>query len=73
MFEAVRKPAGELKRGETTPVVARANPEDMIPKWSTPDAIVLLVAGGEAGRYSAVLGPCTGMGAQIISREVESH
>ena len=26
MFEAVRKPAGELKRGETTPVVARADP-----------------------------------------------
>jgi AhpC/TSA family len=72
MFEAVRRPAGELKRGETTPVVARANPEDIIPKWASPDAIVLLVAGGEAGRYSAVLGPCTGMGAQIISREVES-
>jgi hypothetical protein len=31
---------------------------------------VLLVAGGEAGRYSAVLGPCTGMGSQIVSREV---
>ncbi len=72
MFEAVRRPAGELKRGETTQVVARAGPADLIGKWASPDAIVLLVAGGEAGRYSAVLGPCTGMGAQIISREVES-
>ena len=71
MFEAVRRPAGELKRGETTPVVARADPADMIRKWASPDSIVLLVAGGEAGRYSAVLGPCTGMGAQMISREVE--
>ena len=71
MFEAVRKPAGELRRGETTPVVARADPADLIGKWASPEAIVLLVAGGEAGRYSAVLGPCTGMGARIISREVE--
>ena len=71
MFEAVRRPAADLKRGETTPVVARADPADLIPKWASPDAIVLLVAGGEAGRYSAVLGPCTGMGAQVISREVE--
>jgi O-acetylhomoserine/O-acetylserine sulfhydrylase-like pyridoxal-dependent enzyme len=30
------------------------------------------LAGGEAGRYSAVLGPCTGMGSQIVSREVGS-
>ena len=72
MFEAVRRPAAGLKRGETTPAVARAGAADVIPKWASPDAIVLLVAGGEAGRYSAVLGPCTGMGAQIVSREVES-
>ena len=32
----------------------------------------LIVAGGEAGRYCAVLGPCTGMGSQIVSREVGS-
>lgn len=72
MFDAVRKPAAELRRGETTPVVAAADPAAEIPKWTSPEAIVLLVAGGEAGRYSAVLGPCTGMGAQIVSREVES-
>jgi hypothetical protein len=72
MFDAVRKPAGQLRRGETTPVVAAADPAADIPKWASPDAIVLLVAGGEAGRYSAVLGPCTGMGARIVSREVES-
>jgi hypothetical protein len=71
MFDAVRRPAADLRRGETTPVVARADPADMIGKWASPESIVLLVAGGEAGRYSAVLGPCTGMGAQIISREVE--
>jgi hypothetical protein len=72
MFEAVRKPAGELRRGETTPVVHAAGPAAQVPKWASPEAIVLVVAGGEAGRYSAVLGPCTGMGSQIVSREVGS-
>jgi hypothetical protein len=43
----------------------------MIPKWSAPEDILLLVAGGEAGRYSAVLGPCTGMGEDIVSEEVQ--
>jgi hypothetical protein len=73
MFEAIRKPARLLRRGETTPVVHAADPGALVPKWASPEAIVLLVAGGEAGRYSAVLGPCTGMGSQIVSREVESR
>ncbi len=73
MFDAVTKPASELRRGETTPFVHAAEPSAQIHKWSSPDAIVLLVAGGEAGRYSAVLGPCTGMGYQIVSAEVESR
>ncbi len=73
MFDAVRRPASQLRRGETTPVVHAAGPGALVPKWASADAIVLLVAGGEAGRYSAVLGPCTGMGSQIVSREVESR
>jgi hypothetical protein len=72
MFDAVHKPAGELRRGETTPAVHAADQAAEVRKWASPEAIVLLVAGGEAGRYSAVLGPCTGMGSQIVSREVES-
>ena len=72
MFETVRKPAGELRRGETTPLVHASDPAAQVPKWASPDAIVLVVAGGEAGRFSAVLGPCTGMGSQIVSQEVAS-
>ena len=72
MFEAVHKPAAELRRGETTPFVHAADPATQVPKWASPEAIVLIVAGGEAGRYSAVLGPCTGMGSRIVSREVGS-
>ncbi len=70
MFDAVRKPARELCWGETTSFVHAADPGAQIPKWRSPEATVLLVAGGEAGRYSAVLGPCTGMGSQIVSQEV---
>jgi hypothetical protein len=72
MSGAVHKPAAELRRGETTPFVHAADPGAQVPKWASPEAIVLIVAGGEAGRYSAVLGPCTGMGSQIVSREVGS-
>jgi len=51
---------------------AALDPAAPVPKWASPEAIVLIVTGGEAGRYSAVLGPCTGMGSQIVSREVGS-
>ena len=71
MFEAVHKPAKDLRRGETTPYVHRSDPDAHVHKWASPAEIILLVAGGEAGRYSAVLGPCTGMGSQIVSAEVE--
>jgi AhpC/TSA family len=70
MFQTVRRPAGQLRRGETTGFVHGADPAAQVPKWQSADSIVLLVAGGEAGRYSAVLGPCTGMGSHIVSREV---
>ena len=70
IFAAVRKPARELRRGETTPFVHSADPDEVVPKWTSPDEILLVVAGGEAGRYSAVFGPCLGMGAAVVSREV---
>jgi peroxiredoxin len=70
MFDAVRRPARELRRGETTPQVHAADPDALITKWDSPEEIVLIAAGGEAGRYSAVLGPCLGMNSQMVSREV---
>lgn len=70
IVSAVRRPARELRWGETTPQVVAAADDELIPKWSTPDDILLIVAGGEAGRYSAMLGPCTGMDEEIASEEV---
>jgi peroxiredoxin len=70
MFEVVRRPARSLRWGETTPLVQAAPDDQLVGKWSSPDDIVIVVAGGEAGRFSAVFGPCLGMDAQPISKEV---
>jgi len=70
IFDAARRPAASLRWGETTPLVLAASDDQLIGKWSTPEDIVLVVAGGEAGRFSAVFGPCLGMNAEVISKEV---
>jgi peroxiredoxin len=70
MFDATRRPAAQLRWGETTPLVQAAPDDQLVGKWSSPDDILIVVAGGEAGRFSAVFGPCLGMDAQPISKEV---
>jgi hypothetical protein len=70
MFEMVRRPARELRWGETTPLVQQVPDEQLVAKWTRPEDILVVVAGGEAGRYSAVFGPCLGMQAEIVSKEV---
>jgi len=71
MFSAVSRPARELRWGETTPQVNAADEDQLICKWSSPEDIMIVVAGGEAGRYSAVFGPCLGMNTEPISKEVQ--
>jgi hypothetical protein len=71
IWDTVRRPAAELRHGETTDLVAAAADDTLVPKWDSPDDIVLIVAGGEAGRFSAVFGPCVGMDWNPISREVQ--
>jgi peroxiredoxin len=70
MFDAVQRPAADLRRGETTPFVHAAPDGERVHKWTTPEKILLVVAGGEAGRFSAVFGPCDGMKHAPVSREV---
>jgi len=70
VFEAAHRPAGELRWGETTPLVNAAADDRPIPKWTSVEDILLVVAGGEAGRYSAVFGPCLGMQTEVVSKEV---
>ena len=71
MFSAVVRPAGALRWGETTPLVNAAADDQPVRKWTSPDDIMIVVAGGEAGRYSAVFGPCLGMNTEPISKEVQ--
>ena len=73
MFDAVHRPAGELRRGETTAHVHAADDSELVAKWTDPDRIVLVVAGGEAGRFSAVFGPCDGMLTEVITKEIRWH
>ena len=71
MFSAVVRSAGSLRWGETTPLVGGASDDQMVRKWDSPEDIMIVVAGGEAGRYSAVFGPCLGMNTEPISKEVQ--
>jgi hypothetical protein len=66
----VRRPARELRRGETTQRVRDADDDELIPKWTRPENIQIVVAGGEAGRFSAAIGPSLGMDAELITKEV---
>ena len=70
IFAAATRTAGQLKRGETTPAVWESPDDRPIHKWADASRILIVVAGGEAGRYSAVLGPCDGMQTQPVTREV---
>jgi hypothetical protein len=71
IFGAAVRPAGDLRRGETTPLVKAAADDQPVHKWTDAERIVIVVAGGEAGRYSAVMGPCDGMGTRPITMEVQ--
>jgi len=71
MFEAVVRPAAELRRGETPPLVQAAADELPVHKWTSAEKIQLVVAGGEAGRFSAVFGPCDGMKTEPVTKEIQ--
>ncbi len=71
IYAEVRRPARDLNRGETTPVVEQADPDELIAKWPSVDRIHVIVAGGEAGRFSAVIGPSMSMDAAMLTRRIE--
>ena len=72
IYAAVARPARELRgAGETTERVLAAAADEPIPRWDDPGRILLVVAGGPAGRFSAVLGPCLGMEAAAVTKEIE--
>jgi hypothetical protein len=71
IFAAPRRTARELRAyGEAPPEVHAAEPDAVFMKWPDPSRIQLVVAGGDAGRFSAVLGPALSMGTAMITREI---
>src|SRR5258705_12198691 len=62
LYETIRRPARELQpgpdgaeSGRLKDLLASARPEDLIPKFPSAGGIMGVVAGGTAGRFSAVI------------------
>jgi hypothetical protein len=77
IFADARRRVGDLAAatsGERTPLVARAENDDVeLGKFLSPEEIVIVVAGGLAGRFSAVIAPWVGfgLGSAPVTRTVE--
>ena len=74
IFEGSRRTVAELRAGggEQGPFTAAMEPEDSLAKWSSPDEVVIVVTGGPAGRFSAVLPPWVGfgLGSSMVTKPV---
>lgn len=62
IFEGSKRRMGDMRRGEQGPFAAALDDDATVAKWSSPDEVVIVVAGGDAGRFSAVLAPWVGFG-----------
>ena len=81
LYETIRRPAGELAPGPDGAEIGRLKdllegrgPNERIPKFPSPEEIVIVVAGGTAGRFSAVVPGWMGgeMGSQPVTRRIEA-
>ena len=79
LYETVRRPAGQLVAGPDGAEIGRLKnllegraPEERIPKFPSPEEIVVVVAGGTAGRFSAIVPGWMGgeMGSQPVTRRI---
>jgi len=79
LYETIRRPAGELAPGPDGAEIGRLKdllegrgPGERIAKFPSPEEIVIVVAGGTAGRFSAVVPGWMGgeMGSQPVTRRI---
>jgi len=70
IFATPRRTGAELTGFGEAAAAAHLHPDQTFRKWLDPAQIMLIAAGGEAGRFSAVFGPCLGMGSIPITREI---
>jgi hypothetical protein len=75
LYETIRRPARDLQpdalgaeSGRLKDVMGTVGPDTLVPKFPSPAEIVVVVAGGTAGRFSAVIPGW--MGGEIGSRPV---
>ena len=80
LYETVRRPARDLMPGPDGAETGRLKnlleghaPDDRIAKFPSPEEIVIIVAGGTAGRFSAVVPGWMGgeMGSRPVTRRIE--
>ncbi len=80
LYETIRRPARELapgpdgaESGRLKDLHASARPEDLIPKFPSAAEIMVVVAGGTAGRFSAVIPGWMGgeIGSSPVTRPIE--
>jgi hypothetical protein len=80
LYETIRRPARDLAPGPDGAETGRLKnllegraPDERIPKFPSPDEIVIVVAGGTAGRFSAVVPGWMGgeLGSRPVTRRIE--
>jgi hypothetical protein len=80
LYETVRRPVRELVAGPDGAETGRLKnlleghgPDDPIPKFPSPEEILIVVAGGTAGRFSAVVPGWMGgeLGSRPVTRRIE--
>ena len=81
LHETIRRPAWELapgpdgaETGRLKDLVGAAGPDELIPKFPSVEELLVVVAGGTAGRFSAVVPGWMGgeIGSRPITRPIDS-
>ena len=73
IVEVTKRQVKDMKRGERGPFVAGLPDDTWLPKWMSADEVVIVVTGGHAGRFSAILPPWVGygLGSKMVSKRIQ--
>ena len=73
IFNTSAKRVSDLRSGEQGVFTAAMGDDEILHKWSSPDEVMIVVSGGPAGRFSAILPPWVGfgLGSKSVSRKIE--
>ena len=73
IVEGSRRRVSDLRTGDQGPFTASLDDDAELTKWLSADEIVIVVAGGNAGRFSVLLAPWVGfgLGSNMTSRVID--